>query len=109
MPNNPPTTTHPVEECASLAEDTVQNAEQHATTYNPPKARTKPRPGFAAYAAKVDPRVLAEAKRLAKGDASRLVIHDAETVTVGNPRHDESIALTRARRAQRNALRKRRA
>lgn len=70
---------------ANLHETTVQNAASLTGAFAPKRTR-KPRTPKGLTHIIVDPRVMAEAKRLARGDLTRLEIIDAETVIVHNPR-----------------------
>lgn len=70
---------------ASLHETTVQNAAALTGAFKSKRARKARTPKGMTHII-VDPRVMAEAKRLARGDLSRLEIVDAETVIVHNAR-----------------------
>lgn len=70
---------------ASLHESTVQRADALIGAHRKPRTRAAARTPKGMTHIIVDPRVMAAAKRLAKGDLTRLEIVDAETVIIHNP------------------------
>ena len=75
-----------VEGSASLHESTVKAAEKHEGAFSVPQRRSAGSRSSRVSRATVDPRVMVAAKKLARGDLSRLRIIDATTVVVENPR-----------------------